>query len=101
MPKNQPCENIMFLGSGISAVTLAVWGVASWSGEPEFEVPPPPGIGDRLGLPNDWAYNVIKQVGNSAEIFDNNIGENSPYKLERGLNGLWSDGGVIVPMILD
>ena len=40
MPKNQPCENIMFLGSGISAVTLAVWGVASWSGEPEFEVPP-------------------------------------------------------------
>ena len=60
-----------------------------------------PGIGDRLGLPNDWAYNVIKQVGNSAEIFDNNIGANSPYQLERGLNGLWSDGGVIVPMILD
>ncbi|MEM7194669.1 MAG: transporter substrate-binding domain-containing protein [Pseudomonadota bacterium] len=60
-----------------------------------------PGIGDRLGLPNDWAYNVIKQVGNSAEIFDNNIGDNSPYKLERGLNGLWSDGGVIVPMVLD
>lgn len=60
-----------------------------------------PGIGDRLGLPNDWAYNVIKQIGNSAEIFDRNIGEGSPYKLERGLNGLWSDGGVIVPMILD
>ena len=60
-----------------------------------------PGIGDRLGLPNDWAYNVIKQVGNSAEIFDRNIGDDSPYKLERGLNGLWSDGGVIVPMILD
>ncbi|MEM7206932.1 MAG: amino acid ABC transporter substrate-binding protein [Pseudomonadota bacterium] len=60
-----------------------------------------PGIGDRLGLPNDWAYNVIKQVGNSAEIFDRNIGDGSIYKLERGLNNLWNNGGVIVPMVLD
>lgn len=60
-----------------------------------------PGIGERLGLPDDWAYNVIKQVGNSAEIFSRNIGEGSVYKLDRGLNALWSDGGVIVPMILD
>lgn len=60
-----------------------------------------PGIGERLGLPDDWAYQVIKQVGNSAEIFDRNIGAGSVYKLDRGLNALWSDGGVIVPMILD
>jgi len=60
-----------------------------------------PGIGERLGLSDDWAYNVIKQVGNSAEIFDRNIGAGSVYKLDRGLNALWSDGGVIVPMILD
>jgi len=60
-----------------------------------------PGIGDRLGLSNDWAYNVIKQMGNSAEIFHRNIGDNSVFKLPRGLNALWSDGGVIVPMILD
>ena len=60
-----------------------------------------PGIGERLGLPDDWAYNVIKQIGNSAEIFERNIGQESPYKLDRGLNALWSDGGVIVPMILD
>ena len=60
-----------------------------------------PGIGSRLGLEDDWAYNVIKQVGNSAEIFDRNIGSGSVYNLERGLNALWSDGGVIVPMILD
>ncbi|MFT5114607.1 MAG: general L-amino acid transport system substrate-binding protein [Parasphingorhabdus sp.] len=60
-----------------------------------------PGIGERLGLSDDWAYNVIKQLGNSAEIFDRNIGAGSPYNLERGLNGLWSNGGVIVPMILD
>lgn len=60
-----------------------------------------PGIGERLGLPDDWAYNVIKQIGNSAEIFDRNIGAGSIYNLDRGLNALWSDGGVIVPMILD
>lgn len=60
-----------------------------------------PGIGERLGLSDDWAYNVIKQVGNSAEIFDRNIGAGSVYNLDRGLNALWSDGGVIVPMILD
>lgn len=60
-----------------------------------------PGIGERLGLSDDWAYNVIKQIGNSAEIFDRNIGSGSVYNLERGLNSLWSDGGVIVPMILD
>jgi len=60
-----------------------------------------PGIGERLGLSDDWAYNVIKQVGNSAEIFDRNIGAGSVYKLDRGLNALWSDQGVIVPMILD
>lgn len=60
-----------------------------------------PGIGSRLGLEDDWAYNVIKQIGNSAEIFERNIGSGSVYKLERGLNALWSDGGVIVPMVLD
>jgi len=60
-----------------------------------------PGIGERLGLEDDWAYNVIKQMGNSAEIFSRNIGEGSVYKLERGLNALWSEGGVIVPMVLD
>ncbi|MFT5505927.1 MAG: general L-amino acid transport system substrate-binding protein [Gammaproteobacteria bacterium] len=60
-----------------------------------------PGIGERLGLSDDWAYNVIKQMGNSSEIFDRNIGTDSVYKLPRGLNALWNDGGVIVPMILD
>jgi len=60
-----------------------------------------PGIGERLGLEDDWAYNVIKQIGNSAEIFSRNIGAESVYKLDRGLNSLWSEGGVIVPMVLD
>lgn len=60
-----------------------------------------PGIGSRLGLSDDWAYQVIKQIGNSKEIYDRNLGDGSPYKLPRGINALWNDGGVIYPMGLD
>ena len=59
------------------------------------------GIGARLGLSDDWGYNVIKQVGNYEEIYERNFGNDSPYKLERGMNALWKDGGVLVPMLLD
>lgn len=51
-------------------------------------------MGKSFGLPNEWAYNVIKQVGNYGESFDRNIGPNTPLKLERGLNALWKDGGL-------
>lgn len=60
-----------------------------------------PGFGKPLGLGDNWAYNVIKQMGNYAEIWDNNIGKNSPLKVERGLNALWKDGGLNYPFPLD
>ncbi|WP_179130919.1 amino acid ABC transporter substrate-binding protein [Candidatus Entotheonella palauensis] len=60
-----------------------------------------PGIGDRLGLSNDWAYKVIKHVGNYKEIYDRTLGAGSPYKLARGPNALITDGGVMYPLILD
>jgi len=50
--------------------------------------------GPELGLSNDWAYQIIKQVGNYAEIFENNIGVNTPLGIARGLNALWTDGGL-------
>ena len=50
--------------------------------------------GAELGLSNDWAYQIIKQVGNYAEIFENNIGVNTPLGIERGLNALWTKGGL-------
>lgn len=53
-----------------------------------------PGMGKSLGLDEKWAYNAIKQVGNYGEIFDRNVGKNSPLKLERGLNDLWTRGGL-------
>jgi len=60
-----------------------------------------PGVGDRLGLSNDWAYQVIKQVGNYGEIYDRTVGDGSPYKLPRGKNHLWTNGGMLYPLVLD
>ncbi len=60
-----------------------------------------PGIGKRIGLSDDWAYNVIKSLGNAEEIYNRNIGEGSRYKLPRGLNAPWQKGGVFYPPILD
>lgn len=60
-----------------------------------------PGMGKGLGLADDWAYNVIKQVGNYAEIFDRNLGKDSPYKMERELTSLWNAGGVLYPLVID
>jgi general L-amino acid transport system substrate-binding protein len=50
--------------------------------------------GEELGLSRDWAYNMIKSVGNYGEIFERNIGVNTPIGLERGLNALWTNGGL-------
>ena len=50
--------------------------------------------GAELGLSVDWAYNIIKSVGNYGEIFERNIGVNTPIGLARGLNALWTDGGL-------
>ena len=52
-------------------------------------------LGGMLGLEKDWAANAIKAAGNYGEIFDRNIGPNTPIALERGLNALWSEGGLI------
>jgi hypothetical protein len=51
-------------------------------------------IGTDLGLTNEWAYNIIKHVGNYGEVFDRNVGAGSPLKIERGLNALWTKGGL-------
>ena len=53
-----------------------------------------PGFGAALGVDETWAYNVIRQVGNYGEIFERNVGAGSPLKLSRGLNALWTAGGL-------
>lgn len=52
-------------------------------------------MGEQLGLSKDWAYNAIKAIGNYSESFERNIGVNTPLALERGLNALWTDGGIL------
>ena len=52
-------------------------------------------FGSRFGLDNKWMLNAIKAVGNYGEIFERNVGTGSPLKLSRGLNGLWSKGGLM------
>lgn len=54
-----------------------------------------PGMGAALGLDEKWAYNAIKQVGNYGESYERNVGQGSKLKLERGLNDLWSRGGLM------
>ncbi len=50
--------------------------------------------GEGLGLTNDWAYRIIKHVGNYGESFERNVGMGSPIKISRGLNALWNKGGL-------
>ena len=54
-----------------------------------------PGNGKALGLDEAWATNVLKAVGNYGEAFERNVGMRSRIKLERGLNRLWSAGGLM------
>jgi general L-amino acid transport system substrate-binding protein len=50
--------------------------------------------GEALGLTNDWVYRIIKYVGNYGEVFERNVGQGSPLKIVRGLNALWTKGGL-------
>lgn len=52
-------------------------------------------LNEMIGLDKDWAYNIIKQVGNYGEVFERFLGASTPIGLERGLNALYTDGGLI------
>jgi general L-amino acid transport system substrate-binding protein len=54
-----------------------------------------PGMGKALGLDDKWAYNIIKQVGNYGEVFERNVGIKTKLELKRGLNALWTNGGLM------
>jgi general L-amino acid transport system substrate-binding protein len=50
--------------------------------------------GEQLGLTKDWVVRIVKLVGNYGEVFERNVGQGSPLKIDRGLNRLWSKGGI-------
>ena len=53
-----------------------------------------PGMGKALGVDEAWVVNIVKQVGNYGESFERNVGMGSPLKIDRGLNNLWTKGGI-------
>ena len=52
------------------------------------------GLGKALGVDDKWVHNIVKQVGNYGESFERNLGAGSQIKVPRGLNALWSQGGM-------
>jgi len=52
-------------------------------------------FGEELGLSADWAYQIVRQVGNYGESYERNVGPDTPLKLDRGVNALWSQGGIL------
>jgi general L-amino acid transport system substrate-binding protein len=52
-------------------------------------------LGSLLGLPNDFMVQVIEQVGNYGEIWDRNLGPDTPFNLSRDQNALWTEGGLL------
>jgi general L-amino acid transport system substrate-binding protein len=51
-------------------------------------------LGEGLGLTPDWAYRIVKQVGNYGDSFERNVGQGSRLAIPRGLNNLWTKGGL-------
>ena len=51
-------------------------------------------FGEQLGLSKDWVVRIIRQVGNYGEVFDRNVGAGSKLGISRGLNRLWTKGGI-------
>ncbi len=51
--------------------------------------------GSLIGLDNGFVANIIRAVGNYGEIFERNLGPDTPVGLERGLNDLWTNGGLM------
>lgn len=52
------------------------------------------GYGSQIGLTNDWAARIIRHVGNYGEVFERNIGTGSTLAIPRGINNLWTNGGI-------
>ena len=56
------------------------------------------GFGKDFGVADDFVASMIKSVGNYGEIYDRNVGLQSPLRFQRGVNALWNNGGVMYPL---
>lgn len=89
--------NAMILAEEYGVTSQNVDEMAKGTGKPDVDrlLGSEGNMGEMLGLDSKWAYNIIKQVGNYGEVFEQFIGANTPIGLERGLNAQYTDGGII------
>ena len=52
-------------------------------------------FGERMGLTKDWVVRIVRRVGNYAEVYDRNVGVGSKLGIPRGINQLWTNGGIL------
>jgi general L-amino acid transport system substrate-binding protein len=81
--------------SGVTSANVAAMAAGSGDLDVKRLLGVIPGNGRALGLDEKWAFNVIRTVGNYAEMFERNVGMKSPIRFVRGLNALWTDGGLM------
>lgn len=84
----------------LKGITQATVGRQEASTDPEVRrlLGLDPGAGAGLDLDDRWAFRMIRETGSYGELFERTLGRDSPLKLERGLNRLWTDGGVLYPL---
>ena len=89
--------NAMILAEEYGVTSQNVDEMAKGTGKPDVDrlLGSEGNMGEMLGLDSKWAYNIVKQVGNYGEVFEQFIGANTPIGLERGLNAQYTDGGII------
>jgi general L-amino acid transport system substrate-binding protein len=80
--------------SGISSQTLEE-ALASTKPEVRRLLGAEGNFGEQMGLTNDWMVRVIRAVGNYAEVYDRNVGTKSKLGIPRGINQLWTNGGIL------
>ncbi|MEL6263893.1 MAG: amino acid ABC transporter substrate-binding protein, partial [Cyanobacteria bacterium J06626_6] len=73
--------------------------IDEFTGSDDYDIPRFLGeegtLGEDMGLPNDFMYRVISNVGNYGEIYERNFGAETQFNLERGQNALWTEGGLM------
>ena len=82
----QPGDTVHFIATDKSHNVESIKGMLPEGAEP-FE--------SGLGLEDDWVVTMIGAVGNYGEIYDRNLGPGTPFDLDRGLNNLWTEGGLL------
>jgi general L-amino acid transport system substrate-binding protein len=80
---------------GVTSANVADIGASTTNPEVSRLVGTDGGLGEMLGLDNEWAKRAIAAEGNYGEIFARNIGEETPIGLARGLNAQWTNGGLL------